>query len=214
MPPRFFSLLICTLFLAGCLSPAEIDRWTPKGEMIDSVKVQDFTLTASEGTSWTYSEHGVNTTLVIAFLFTNCIDICPIVTHNMKWVKAQLSDEELNKTTFLTITVDPWRDNISVLHDWKTGTNSEWAHLTSTSNESDSPSMNSLQNVWVNFGVGLTIEEAGTNSSARHHPDDYTVNHSTGTILVERFGYQRVWWGDNDWILDLFLEDLRYLNTL
>ncbi len=214
MPPRFFSLLICTLFLAGCLSPAEIDRWTPKGEMIDSVKVQDFTLTASEGTSWTYSEHGVNTTLVIAFLFTNCIDICPIVTHNMKWVKAQLSDEELNKTTFLTITVDPWRDNISVLHDWKTGTNSEWAHLTSTSNESDSPSMNSLQNVWVNFGVGLTIEEAGTNSSARHHPDDYTVNHSTGTILVDRFGYQRVWWGDNDWILDLFLEDLRYLNTL
>lgn len=214
MSPRFFSLLICTLFLAGCLSPAEIDRWTPKGEMIDSVKVQDFTLTASEGTSWTYSEHGVNTTLVIAFLFTNCIDICPIVTHNMKWVKAQLSDEELNKTTFLTITVDPWRDNISVLHDWKTGTNSEWAHLTSTSNESDSPSMNSLQNVWVNFGVGLTIEEAGTNSSARHHPDDYTVNHSTGTILVDRFGYQRVWWGDNDWILDLFLEDLRYLNTL
>ena len=182
--------------------------------MIDSVKVQDFTLTASEGTSWTYSEHGVNTTLVIAFLFTSCIDICPIVTHNMKWVKAQLSDEELNKTTFLTITVDPWRDNISVLHDWKTGTNSEWAHLTSTSNESDSPSMNSLQNVWVNFGVGLTIEEAGTNSSARHHPDDYTVNHSTGTILVDRFGYQRVWWGDNDWILDLFLEDLRYLNTL
>ena len=214
MPPRFFPLLICTLFLAGCFSPAEIDRWTPKGEMIDSVKVQDFTLTASEGTSWTYSEHGVNTTLVIAFLFTNCIDICPIVTHNMKWVKAQLSDEELNKTTFLTITVDPWRDNISVLHDWKTGTNSEWAHLTSTSNESDSPSMNSLQNVWVNFGVGLTIEEAGTNSSARHHPDDYTVNHSTGTILVDRFGYQRVWWGDNDWILDLFLEDLRYLNTL
>ena len=214
MSHRFFSLLICTLFLAGCFSPAEIDRWTPKGEMIDSVKVQDFTLTASEGTPWTYSEHGVNTTLVIAFLFTNCIDICPIVTHNMKWVKAQLSDEELNKTTFLTITVDPWRDNISVLHDWKTGTNSEWAHLTSTSNESDSPSMNSLQNVWVNFGVGLTIEEAGTNSSARHHPDDYTVNHSTGTILVDRFGYQRVWWGDNDWILDLFLEDLRYLNTL
>ena len=70
MSPRLFSLLICTLFLAGCFSPAEIDRWTPKGEMIDSVKVQDFTLTASEGTSWTYSEHGVNTTLVIAFLFT------------------------------------------------------------------------------------------------------------------------------------------------
>ena len=209
------ALLMCSLLLlAGCTSPGELDRWTPHGEAIESVRVQDFTLTTSEGIPWTYSEEATNTTLAIAFLFTNCIDICPIVTHNMKWVKSQLTPEELNKTTFLTITVDPWRDNITVLHDWKTGTNSEWMHLTSSSNDSESPSMAALQNVWINFGVGLTIEEAGTNSSARHHPDDYTVNHSTGTILVDRFGYQRVWWGDNDWILDLFLEDLRHLHTL
>ena len=209
------ALLMCSLLLlAGCTSPGELDRWTPHGEAIESVRVQDFTLTTSEGTPWTYSEEAANTTLAIAFLFTNCIDICPIVTHNMKWVKSQLTPEELNKTTFLTITVDPWRDNTTVLHDWKTGTNSEWMHLTSSSNDSESPSMAALQNVWINFGVGLTIEEAGTNSSARHHPDDYTVNHSTGTILVDRFGYQRVWWGDNDWILDLFLEDLRHLHTL
>ena len=217
-----FSVLACALLLlAGCLSPSEADGWTPHGEELEPVKVNDFTLTSSEGTEWTYSEHGANTTLAIAFLFTNCLDICPIVTYNMKWVKSQLSQDELNKTTFLTITVDPWRDNVSVLHDWKTGTNSTWMHLTSSSNESDSPSMLALQDVWVNFGVGLTIEEYNANntsnannSSARHHPDDYTINHETGTILVDRFGNQRVWWGDNDWILDLFLEDLRYLNTL
>ena len=202
------------MLLAGCFSPGEVDRWSPHGEEIDYVRVNDFTLTSSEGESWTYSEEAVNTTLAIAFLFTNCIDICPIVTYNMDWVRSQLSEDELNKTTFLTITVDPWRDNVSVLHEWKTGTNSEWIHLTSMSNDSESPSMKALQDVWVNFGVGLTIEETANNSSARHHPDDYTVNHETGTILVDRFGYQRVWWGDNDWILDLFLEDLRYLNTL
>ena len=182
--------------------------------MLDSIKVVDFTLTASENEPWNYSEEATNTTLVVAFLFTNCIDICPIVTHNMKWVMSQLTDDELNKTTFLTITVDPWRDNVSVLHNWKTGTNSDWTHLTVDDNSSGSPSMLAIQNVWVNFGVGLTIEEAGSNTSARHHPDDYTVNHSTGTILVDRFGNLRVWWGDNDWIPDLFLEDLRYLHTL
>ena len=215
-------LLMCALlFLAGCTSPGEIDRWTPHGEPLEGVKVLDFTLTSSEGTDWTYSEEAANTTLVIAFLFTNCLDICPIVTHNMKWVKSQLTPEELNKTTFLTITVDPWRDNASTLHDWKTSTNSEWIHLTSSSNDSESPSMIALQDVWINFGVGLTIEEYDannadntSNSSARHHPDDYTVNHETGTILVDRFGYQRVWWGDNDWVLDLALDDVRYLATL
>ena len=215
MRTPILSLLMCaSMLLAGCFSPGEVDRWSPHGEEIDYVRVNDFTLTSSEGESWTYSEEAANTTLAIAFLFTNCIDICPIVTYNMDWVRSQLSEDELNKTTFLTITVDPWRDNVSVLHEWKTGTNSEWIHLTSMSNDSESPSMKALQDVWVNFGVGLTIEETANNSSARHHPDDYTINHETGTILVDKFGYQRVWWGDNDWILDLFLEDLRYLNTL
>ena len=157
---KTIALLMCTvLLLAGCTSPGDVERWTPHGEPLESVKVKDFTLTSSEGTDWTYSEEGANTTLVIAFLFTNCLDICPIVTHNMKWVKSQLTEDELNKTTFLTITVDPWRDNTTVLHDWKTGTNSEWMHLTSSSNDSESPSMAALQNVWINFGVGLTIEE-------------------------------------------------------
>ena len=97
---------MCTsLLLAGCMSPGELDTWTPHGEPLEGVKVLDFTLTSSEGTDWTYSEEAANTTLAIAFLFTNCLDICPIVTHNMKWVKSQLSEDELNMTTFITITV-------------------------------------------------------------------------------------------------------------
>ena len=142
MLQRTTVFLMCTsLLLAGCMSPGELDTWTPHGEPLEGVKVLDFTLTSSEGTDWTYSEEAANTTLAIAFLFTNCLDICPIVTHNMKWVKSQLSEDELNMTTFITITVDPWRDNVTVLHDWKTGTTSEWAHLTSSSNDSESPSM-------------------------------------------------------------------------
>jgi len=211
---RLLTLVVATLFLSGCLGPQVEAEWTPHGDVLSGAVVSDFTLTSSENTSWTYSEEAANTTLVVAFLFTNCLDICPIVTHNMKWVKSQLTSEELNKTTFLTVTVDPWRDNVSTLHDWKTGTQSNWAHLTVDDNASDSEAMAAIQSVWLNFGVGLTIEDAGTSNNARHHPDDYTVNHSTGTVLVDRFGTLQVWWGDNDWILDLFLEDLRHLHTL
>ena len=211
---RLLTLVVATLFLSGCLGPQVEAEWTPHGDVLSGAVVSDFTLTSSENTSWTYSEEAANTTLVVAFLFTNCLDICPIVTHNMKWVKSQLTSEELNKTTFLTVTVDPWRDNVSTLHDWKTGTQSNWAHLTVDDNASDSEAMAAIQSVWLNFGVGLTIEDAATSNNARHHPDDYTVNHSTGTVLVDRFGTLQVWWGDNDWILDLFLEDLRHLHTL
>jgi len=211
---RLLTLVVATLFLSGCLGPQVEAEWTPHGDVLSGAVVSDFTLTSSENTSWTYSEEAANTTLVVAFLFTNCLDICPVVTHNMKWVKSQLTSEELNKTTFLTVTVDPWRDNVSTLHDWKTGTQSNWAHLTVDDNASDSEAMAAIQSVWLNFGVGLTIEDAATSNNARHHPDDYTVNHSTGTVLVDRFGTLQVWWGDNDWILDLFLEDLRHLHTL
>ena len=72
------------LLLAGCMGPNEVAEWTPHGEVLDNVRVADFTLTASENESWTYSQEAANTTLVVAFLFTNCFDICPIVTHNMK----------------------------------------------------------------------------------------------------------------------------------
>ena len=204
-------LLSFTLLLAGCTSPEQLSDWEPNGVIIEAELVNDFTLTTSENTPWTFSEEAKNTTVVVAFLFTNCIDICPIVTHNMKWVQAQLTPEEKNATTFLTITVDPWRDNVTTLHDWKTGTNSNWTHLTVTSSEDDSPGMAMMNAVWMNFGVGLQIEDNQSNTSARHHPDDYTVNHSTGTVIIDRYGDQRVWWGDNDWVLDLFIEDLRYL---
>lgn len=209
------ALMTFLLLLAGCTSSEGLGvQWQPNGEAIDSVPVNDFTLLTSENTTWTFSEHAANTTTVVAFLFTNCLDICPVVTYNMKWIQSQLTPDEAANTTFLTITVDPWRDNVSKLHEWKTSTNSSWTHLTVNTTESDAPSMQNIQSVWENFEVGLSIEENTTNSTARHHPSDYTVNHSTGTIIIDRFGNQRVWWGDNDWILDLFLEDLRSLIEL
>jgi len=104
---RLLTLVVATLFLSGCFGPQVEAEWTPHGDVLSGAVVSDFTLTSSENTSWTYSEEAANTTLVVAFLFTNCLDICPIVTHNMKWVKNQLTSEELNKTTFLTVTVDP-----------------------------------------------------------------------------------------------------------
>ena len=42
------------------------------------------------------------------------------------------------------------------------------------------------------------------------HPSsyDYNIAHSTGTVLVDHEGNQRIWWGDYDWIIDLVKEDI------
>jgi len=207
---RSIIIPLCSFMLvAGCVTPPVLDEWAPNGVAIDSIAVNDFTLQTSENETWNWELETKDRVVAVAFLFTNCLDICPVVTYNMNWVASQLTQDERNETVFLTITVDPWRDNLSTLDAWKNQTKSDWDHLTTQSAEESHPMMNELESVWQNFGVGLSIE---TNSSlARHHPGDYTVNHSTGTVLIDKNGNQRVWWGDNDWVLDLFLEDLRTL---
>jgi cytochrome oxidase Cu insertion factor (SCO1/SenC/PrrC family) len=112
---------------------------------------------------------------------------------------------------------------------WKQGRSTNWTHLSINDVDNESQ-LKAITDVWVNFGVGLWIEEApsdlngnesenesgnesssGDSTGGRHHPDAYSVNHSTGTVLVDHRGLQQVWWGDNDWFPDLVLEDVRTL---
>jgi cytochrome oxidase Cu insertion factor (SCO1/SenC/PrrC family) len=146
-----------------------------------------------------------------------------------------LTPEEHNSTEFITLTVDPWRDDPATMLSWKESRGTDWSHLSINDVDNDSQ-LKAITDVWVNFGVGLWIEEAPSDiqnnessndsnnqssneaaensepaTSARHHPDAYSVNHSTGTVLVDHRGLQQVWWGDNDWFPELVLEDIRML---
>ena len=237
--------LTSSLLLSGCFAPESFsDDPDYHGEDIEPVvKVDNFTLYNATGEAWNFAEMTEGKVVVIAFLFTNCIDICPIVTENLRWTSSQLTPEEHNSTEFITLTVAPWRDDPATMLSWKESRGTDWSHLSINDVDNDSQ-LKAITDVWVNFGVGLWIEEApsdiqnndssnesnnGTSNdsnnessnetaensepatSARHHPDAYSVNHSTGTVLVDHRGLQQVWWGDNDWFPELVLEDIRML---
>ena len=115
----------------------------------------------------------------------------------------------------LTITVDPWTDNSSVLHNYSEQRGLHWPHLTG--------SVEDLEGVWLEFDVGLQTystdsdgdgvsdgfdtclgtpegEEVDNNGcgvetqqegdegdvSVKHHPLDYWVDHTTGTIILDK----------------------------
>ena len=229
--------LTSSLLLSGCFAPESFsDDPDYHGEDIEPVvKVDNFTLYNATGEVWNFAEMAEGKVVVIAFLFTNCIDICPIVTENLRWTSSQLTPEEHNSTEFITLTVDPWRDDPATMLSWKELRGTDWSHLSINDVDNDSQ-LKAITDVWVNFGVGLWIEEAPSDiqnnessndsnnqssnetaensepaTSARHHPDAYSVNHSTGTVLVDHRGLQQVWWGDNDWFPELVLEDIRML---
>lgn len=203
-------ILACVMIIPGCMSTDSVIESNFHGELIEnSKKADDFTLTTNDNQTYNFKEETEGKVTIIAFLFTNCYDICPIVTYNLGMIHESLNQSQLDKIEFLTITVDPWRDNTTTLTEWKLGTKSNWTHLTINDVDENSPEFIELSNVWANFNVGFSIETNQTEETAgRHHPGDYDIDHSTGTVLVDHNGYQRVWWGDYDWIVDLVQEDL------
>ena len=215
MLEKRLTLLVCLMmFSSGCLGGSS-EEYESKfhGDLISPAKLtNDFNLLTSDNETYNFKNQTEGKVTVIAFLFTNCYDICPIVTYNMRYIMESLNESQKELIEFITITVDPWRDNTTIMEDWKTRTKSNWTHLTVSNTDANSEEMKTLNKVWGDFGVGFKIEENqnNTNTSGRHHPSatDYNIDHSTGTVLIDHEGNQRIWWGDFDWIIDLVKEDI------
>ena len=60
-------------------------------------------------------------------------------------------------------------------------------------------------------GWGKETQQQEGDVTVKHHPLGYWVDHTTGTIIVDREMRQRVWWGDKDWVPELVIEDIMIL---
>ena len=49
----------------------------------------------------------------------------------MRMMQESFNQTVLDSVEFITITVDPWRDNVTTLHEWKTRTKSNWTQFNS-----------------------------------------------------------------------------------
>ena len=230
-------ILAMSLMLAGCMGGVEEDVFY--GEDISPpVPVTDFILTDENGDYFSLSEYE-GKVVVVTFLFTRCPDICPIVSANLDYLSDMLGDDYGTEVEILTITVDPWTDNSSVLHQYREQRGLHWPHLTG--------SVEDLEGIWLEFDVGLQTYDTDTDGdgvsdgfdtcletpegeevdnngcgletqqqededvTVKHHPLDYWVDHTTGTIILDKELRQRVWWGDTDWNVELAIEDIKIL---
>ena len=226
-------LAFTLLITPGCLSNDEIDEFY--GEDINPpIAVNEFVLIDDNGEYVSMSQFE-GQVVVVAFLFTRCPDICPVVSANLAFIAQELGDMHGTSVQIITVTVDPWTDNSSVLGNYADVRGLSWPHLTGSVEE--------LEPIWMNFDVGLATydtdvdndgvadgfdscpdtpegEDVDNNGCGKetqqpegdvvtnHHPLDYWVDHTTGTIIVDKNMEQRVWWGDTDWNPELVLEDI------
>jgi protein SCO1 len=94
-----------------------------------------FALTSQDGTLVTLEDFR-GKVVAVTFIYTSCVDSCPVLTAMMVYVQDLLGHDFGAKVVFVSITVDPERDTPEVLKQYAHtfGANlAGWSFLTGTS---------------------------------------------------------------------------------
>jgi protein SCO1 len=166
------ALLLSSTSLAGAAS-APHSTLKPVERRQVNLSIDDFTLTDQGGNSFQFKNLR-GKVVVVAFAYTTCTDVCPLITAALRQVQSKLSVDERNASYLLTVTTDPEIDSPKVLAGYAKRYGAEldgWSFLTG--------SETALKSVWKNFGVGVKRKGRGL------------VDHTPLTAIVDRHGVLR-----------------------
>ena len=113
--------------------------------------------------------------VAVTFIFTRCIDTCPVLTPMMSFVQDRLGSDFGARIVFVSITVDPERDTPEVLKEYGEAFGADfagWYFLTG------SPS--TIADIRRRYGVFAAKSENGN------------VDHTFLTSIIARRGVLRV----------------------
>jgi protein SCO1/2 len=113
--------------------------------------------------------------VAVAFIYTSCADVCPLLTVRMARVQDALGPDFGTKVAFLSISVDPEHDTPEVLKEYAEALDADlagWTFLTG------SPA--AVRAVARSYGVAVVPAADGQ------------VDHTLLTTLVDRRGIMRV----------------------
>jgi len=113
--------------------------------------------------------------VAVTFIYTECPDICPLLTQKMVQVQDELGADFGKKIAFVSISLDPEHDTPEVLKDYAQFWDAKpegWSFLTGP--------LEAVRDVTRRYGVFFSKKEDGS------------VEHSQLTTLVDADGRMRV----------------------
>ena len=174
------------LLLPGCISED-----SPEFNGKDLGEMDTFKFTLSDQNQSSYSlEDNEGKVVILAFVYTRCDDVCLMISNNLKNVKSQLTSDELEKVSFISVTIDWRHDSPDVLRDWSADMGLDWPHLTEWNSDE-------IKNTYSEYDIVPYDEE------------DYQEIHLQPVYILDTNLKGRVVWSEYDWPIDLFMEDLR-----
>jgi protein SCO1/2 len=134
----------------------------------------DFTLTSQDGVEVTLASLR-GKVIAVAFIYTWCPDVCPMLTDKMARVQDALGPDFGTEVAFVSITVDPEHDTPEVLKEYAEAFGADlagWSFLTGD--------LAAVREAALGYGVVVLPAT------------DELIDHNTLTTLIDRDGTMRV----------------------
>lgn len=170
-------LMTGVMLLAGCLGGNEEAVSFNGHQYNPPIDAPDFTLTDQNGNNISLSDFD-GKVVVVAFTYTSCIDVCPIIEANMNYMAGELGDSYGEEVVYLSITIDPLRDTPEVLSQYVTDNGYDWPHLTSTDFEL-------LKDMWSSWGVAVNSSMIDMHVNGEMDMDGESMMHSVITMMPD-----------------------------
>ena len=191
------------LLVAACSSPTAEEF---AGTVLKNADPAfDFRLSDQFGRLTSLQDHR-GEVVVLTFMYTNCRDVCPIVTNQLRDVYLQIAeqaDDSADDVVVLAVSLDPERDTVDEARRFldKWGLADDWRFLVGSREE--------LAPIWKAYYLNPShIHEDSTEAHSHDGPDPnvggggvldslsqgqgYLVIHSTPVYLIDRQSRRRV----------------------
>ena len=84
-------------------------------EIIDDLSEDSYSLLNQDSVQTNFPDLIKNKIGIVGYIFTNCPDICPLTTNNMRLIRERIENENIKNVEFVSISFDPEVDKPSVL---------------------------------------------------------------------------------------------------
>lgn len=155
--------------------------------IIDDLNDASFELLTQDSVAVTFPDDYKGKYVVMGFVYTNCPDICPLITQNLIKIQEELGNPD--DVQFLGFTFDPARDTPSIMKNYKDAfdLNNNFDFLTGDTTIV-SALMDSLRvRTQVSF---TTTTEAGNELYFLNHSDKIMVLDPQSRVIIEYGGSQ------------------------
>jgi protein SCO1/2 len=192
------------LALAGCGGDASESDRRPENTLSLDVdeRLADTTyaLVNQDSAAVSFPDAFLGKPMVLGTIYTQCPNVCPRITANMKSIRGTLDTSEVH---VVTVTFDPHRDTPDRLSAYRTQyglENTSWPFLTG-----DRPTIRRLMD---RLGVRHTIKGTDREFPRPDTDSSYIYTHSNQITLIDAEGRVRATYGGSQTPPKLIAEDL------